>query len=94
MGGLIRQRNNLNQSLTEFVKSVTQKSSRRKATINQGDKDMAEGKLIEMGRIEIVGLEDEPNIKYKMVLVIEFDSPEEIREAIKEGTCTFKFGSD
>ena len=55
---------------------------------------MSEGKLIEMGQIEILGLGDEPNTKYKMALVIEFDSPEDIREAIKEGTCTFRFGSD
>jgi len=54
---------------------------------------MEHGRLIEFGRIATID-EDGTKTEYKMALVIEFASTDEIRQAIKEGTCTFGWGDD
>lgn len=52
---------------------------------------MAHGRLIEMGQITTID-QDEIKTNYKMALVIEFASTDEIRQAIKEGKCAFTWG--
>ncbi|MDP1927050.1 MAG: hypothetical protein Q8K62_00920 [Thiobacillus sp.] len=54
---------------------------------------MEHGRLIEMGQIATID-QDGTKTEYKMALVIEFASTDEIRQAIKEGTCTFGWGDD
>ena len=51
---------------------------------------MTKGKLKIMGRIEVV--EDDENYKTNLGLLIVFDSPEDIRQALKDGVCEFEFG--
>ena len=53
----------------------------------------ATGKLIEMGQLATID-DDGTKTEYKMALVIEFDSPEAIRQAIKDGACSFTFGDE
>lgn len=52
----------------------------------------AKGKLKIMGNIET--LEDGNTQEHPMALLIEFDSPEDIRAAIKSGKCEFTFAED
>ena len=54
---------------------------------------MEHGRLIEMGQITTID-QDGLRTEYKMALVIEFASADEIRQALKERTCTFGFGDD
>ena len=49
---------------------------------------MEHGRLIEMGQITTTD-QDETKTEYKFALVIEFASKAEIRQAIKDGQCTF-----
>jgi hypothetical protein len=58
-----------------------------------GDTDMEHGRLIEMGRVTTVDAEG-AKTEYKMALVIEFASTDEIRQAIKDEKCTFGWGND
>ena len=53
---------------------------------------MQTGKLIEMGQLSTVD-DDGTKTQYKFALVIEFNSPDEIRKAISEGQCKFEFGT-
>lgn len=48
------------------------------------------GKLKVMGDIETLEPDGE-TFKVNYGLLIEFDSPEDIRQAIKDGTCEFEF---
>jgi len=50
---------------------------------------MKKAKLTIMG--QIITIEDEQEFTHPMALLIEFDSAEEIREAIKRGSCEFEF---
>lgn len=50
------------------------------------------GRLTVMGQIDTVENDGKDVQHHPMALLIEFDSPEAIREAIKLGACTFKFG--
>lgn len=52
---------------------------------------MEHGRLIEMGQLTTIDAEG-TRTEYKMALAIEFASAEEIRQAIKDGACTFGFG--
>ena len=54
---------------------------------------MQHGRLIEMGQVKTIDHDGELT-EYEMALVIEFSSSDEIRLAIKEGTCAFAFGDD
>lgn len=53
----------------------------------------AHGRLIEMGQITTID-QDKTQTEYKLALVIEFASVDEIKHAIDEGKCTFGFGED
>ena len=53
----------------------------------------AYGRLSEVGQIATID-QDGTKTEYKMALVIEFASTAEIRQAIKEGKCTFGWGDD
>lgn len=53
---------------------------------------MSKGKLIQMGLLELPSGEGGDVDKYPYALVIAFDNPEEIRQAIKDGNCEFEFG--
>lgn len=50
----------------------------------------AHGKCVIAGRIEVV--EDGGNYKNDRALLIVFESPEDIRKALADGACNFKFG--
>jgi len=52
---------------------------------------MAHGRLIEMGQLTTID-QDGSKTEYKMALVIEFPSTDEIRKAIKDGKCDFTWG--
>ena len=54
---------------------------------------MEHGRLFEMGQIATID-QDGTRTEYKMALVIEFASVEEIKQAIEEGQCTFGWGPD
>lgn len=49
------------------------------------------GRLVIMGEITVKDLDDSER-DHHMALLIEFDSAEDIRKAIADGHCTFKFG--
>ncbi len=56
---------------------------------------MITGKLRIIGQIDVIE-EDQPSGQYgyKRALLIEFDSDEAIRQAIKDEACQFTFGDE
>lgn len=48
------------------------------------------GRAIEAGQITTIDMEGE-QVQYQRAIVIEFDSPEQLREAIKTGRVEFTF---
>ena len=50
------------------------------------------GRLIQMGNLELPSGEGGDVDKYPYALVISFENPEDIRQALKDGKCEFEFG--
>lgn len=52
---------------------------------------MEHGSLIEMGNVVTLDI-DGTKTEYNLALVIEFASVDEIRQAVEDGVCTFRWG--